>query len=114
MLGGPLSGFCGPLDVGLPPHDAEERGYEHSGPDRQSHLCATGITAYLKNRAGPQVFAFAPAWALFAPDLSAMPQDAQHAHVMAIHPLFTGSCLAILSLPLPSPYQPKRRFCLRP
>ena len=29
-----------------------------------------------------------------------MPQDAQHAHIMATHPLFTGSGLAVLSLPL--------------
>src|SRR3954469_135896 len=29
-----------------------------------------------------------------------MPQDAQHTHVMATHPLFTGSGLAVLSLPL--------------
>jgi hypothetical protein len=29
-----------------------------------------------------------------------MPQDAQHPHVMATHPLFTGSGLAVLSLPL--------------
>jgi hypothetical protein len=29
-----------------------------------------------------------------------MPQDAQHTHVMAAHPLFTGSGLAVLSLRL--------------
>src|SRR3954464_13155479 len=29
-----------------------------------------------------------------------MPQDAQHAHIMATHPLLTGSGLAALSLPL--------------
>src|SRR3954454_20779138 len=29
-----------------------------------------------------------------------MPQDAQHTHVMAAYPLFTGSGLAVLSLPL--------------
>src|SRR5215217_3865804 len=29
-----------------------------------------------------------------------MPQGAQHAHIMATHPLLTGSGLAVLSLPL--------------
>src|SRR3954453_16513479 len=35
-----------------------------------------------------------------AADGEVMPQDAQHTHVMATHPLFTGSGLAVLSLPL--------------